>query len=166
MPKRSLVKLVYAALFAALTFVGTFYLHVTLPFGYFNLGDAVLLIAAFMLGGGYGAVATALGAALADVALGFAAYAPATLVIKAAMALAAWGIATALSKRGDKARTGGHILAAVVAETVMVGGYYLYDSLLYGFVPALASVPGNLLQGAVGVVAGVAGWWVLRRVKL
>ena len=48
MPKKSLVKLVYAALFTALIFVGTFYLHVTLPFGYFNFGDAILLIAAFM----------------------------------------------------------------------------------------------------------------------
>ena len=44
----------------------------------------------------------------------------------------------------------------MAAELLMAGGYYLFEGFLYGFGAALASVPGNLLQGAAAVVsAGV-----------
>ena len=44
----------------------------------------------------------------------------------------------------------------------MVAGYFVYACLLLGKgLSAAASVPGNLLQGAVGLVAGLALFMVL-----
>lgn len=156
MNSKKLIRLVMAALFAALVFVGTFYLHVTLPYGYFNFGDAFLLLAAWIVGGWYGAAAGGIGAAAADLALGYTVYAPVTLVLKALMALAAAGIAGATARGGKRLAVAGLWIGAVAAELLMAGGYYLFEGFLYGFGAALASVPGNLLQGAAAVVsAGV-----------
>jgi uncharacterized membrane protein len=38
---------------------------------------------------------------------------------------------------------------------VMVLGYFIAGSLLYGIGPAVASLPGDLLQGGVSVVLGL-----------
>ena len=48
-------------------------------------------------------------------------------------------------------------LELYAGEIIMVGGYYLYAALLLGksFAGAAASVPGNLVQGAFGLVCGV-----------
>ena len=50
----------------------------------------------------------------------------------------------------------------------MVGGYYLYAALLLGksFEGALASVPGNLIQGAFGLVCGVVIIRIIARTKV
>lgn len=156
MDNKKLIRLVLAALFAALVFVGTFYLHVTLPYGYFNFGDAFLLLAAWIVGGWYGAAAGGIGAAIADLALGYTMYAPVTLVLKALMALLAAVIAHTAARRGKALGIAGLWLGAAAAELLMVGGYYVFEGCLYGFGAALASVPGNLLQGAAAVVtAGI-----------
>ena len=86
-----LIKLILAALFAALTCVATSVIHVPIPAtnGYINLGDGMVLLGAFLLGPVYGAAAGGLGSMLADLLLGYAAYAPGTLIIKAAMGLCA-----------------------------------------------------------------------------
>ena len=77
-----------AALFAALSCIGTF-ISVPLPIGYFNLGDIFVLSGAFLLGAPFGAVAAGVGSALADIFMGFVIYAPATFVIKALVAACA-----------------------------------------------------------------------------
>ena len=82
--------LVLAGLLAAMGCVGTMVLVVPSPTGgYMNLGDAVVLLGAYLLGPVWGAVAGGVGPALADLLAGFAVYAPATLVIKAQMGLVA-----------------------------------------------------------------------------
>ena len=50
----------------------------------------------------------------------------------------------------------------------MVGGYYVYAALLLGksFEGALASVPGNLVQGAFGLVISVIVIRVIARTKV
>ena len=82
--------LVWAALFTALTTVATMVIQVPSPTGgYLNAGDAIVLLSAFLLGPIWGAVAAGVGSALADILAGYAIYAPATLIIKALMALTA-----------------------------------------------------------------------------
>ena len=58
--------------------------RVTVPsgYGYVNLGDAGVYLCALLLPGGLGALAAGVGAALADLILGWAVYAPVTLLIK------------------------------------------------------------------------------------
>ena len=82
--------LVMAGLFAALGCAATMVLQVPSPTGgYLNLGDAVVLLGAYLLGPVYGAVAGGVGPALADLLSGYTAYVPGTLVIKGAFGAAA-----------------------------------------------------------------------------
>ena len=82
--------MVMTAAFAALACVATMVIKVPSPTGgYMNLGDTVVLLGGYLLGPAWGALAGSIGPALADVLLGSAIYAPATLVIKAVMAVLA-----------------------------------------------------------------------------
>lgn len=156
-------KIVWAGLFAALTAAATF---VVIPIpsmtnGYVNAGDALVILSAFLLGPGLGAVAAAIGSALTDVIFGYFIYAPATFIIKGLMALAAGFILLKLSK---KQRIFPAILAAVVAELIMVTGYLGYETLIYGFAGAVGALIGNLIQAAFGAVASVALYSALIRI--
>ena len=163
MQNKKLLKPIMAALFASLTCVATMAIRIPIPAtnGYANLGDAIVLLAAFLLGPVYGSLAAALGSALADLFAGYAVYAPGTAVIKGLCAL----VAALLLRRLGKRIKWAHVPAAVVGEVVMVGGYFLYESTLLGYgLAAAGSIPANAIQGAVGAVAGVALYLALRRV--
>ena len=57
-------------------------------------------------------------------------------------------------------------VAAVLAEAIMVLGYFLFESLiLSNGLAALSSVPGNLIQGAAGMVASLVLYAVLKKNK-
>ena len=141
--------LVMTALFAALSYVATRVLMVPSPTGgYMNLGDAVVLLGAYLLGPVYGAVAGGIGPALADLLSGYAVYVPGTLVIKALMALTAALLYRALGKKNWAM-----VVCGAAAEAIMVVGYCLYDALLSGSLAAgAAGIPSNLTQAAFGLV--------------
>ena len=147
-------QIVTAALFAALTCVATMVIKIPSPMdGYLNLGDCVVLAAGCMLTPGYGFAAAGLGSALADLFSGYAAYAPATFVIKGLMALIAfYGFKALHGKTGNLAA---RILSGAAAEVWMVLGYYVFEGCLYGFAPSAVNVPANGVQGAAGLILGV-----------
>lgn len=158
-----LLKLVLAALFAALTCVATSLISIPIPAtnGYINLGDGMVLLSAFLLGPVYGAAAAGLGSMLADILLGYAAYAPGTLVIKAAMALCA---ALLFGRLRGKARSAA-LAAGLLGEAVMVLGYFTYESVFLSYgLAAAASIPANCLQGAGSVIAAVLVYHALNAV--
>lgn len=158
---RSIRKLVLAALFAALCCVMTLVIQIPAPTGHVNLGDVSVLLSAFVLGPVWGGAAAGVGSALADL-LSWPAYAPATFVIKFAMAAAAAILFRLAEKRSHKYV--GMIAGAVAAEVIMVGGYFLYESVVLAVgAAAAASVPFNLVQGTVGAVAGLAAAILLDR---
>ena len=162
MKHEKLIKLVLAALFAALTCVATMLIHIPMPAtnGYINLGDGMVLLGAFLLGPVYGMAAGGLGSMMADVLLGYAAYAPGTLVIKGLTALCA-----ALVLRAMHGKTTGLAAGAVLGEIVMVLGYFAYEALALGYgMAAAASIPGNAVQGAAGVVVGILAYKALSAV--
>lgn len=148
-----LIKLVLAALFAALTCVATSVIHVPIPAtnGYINLGDGMVLLGAFLLGPVYGAAAGGLGSMLADLLLGYASYAPGSLIIKAAM-----GLCTGLLFGALRSKTRAALVAGVVGEVIMVLGYFAYESTLLGYgLAAAASIGANCIQGLGGLVVSV-----------
>ena len=148
-------KLVTVALFAALACVATMVIKIPSPLGgYLNFGDCVVLTAGWMLSPLYGFLAAGLGSALADVFSGYIVYAPATFVIKGLMALAAFYGAKALS--GKLGTFGSKLLSGAAAEVWMVLGYYLFEGCLYGFAPSAVNIPANGVQGAAGLILGVA----------
>ena len=163
MKDKKLLLTVMTALFAALVCAATVAVRIPIPAtqGYANLGDAIVLLAAFFLGPLYGSLAAGIGSAMADLFAGYAVYAPGTAVIKGLCALIA---ALLLRSLGNRLRWA-HVPAAVVGECVMVGGYFLYESTILGYgLAAAGSVPANAIQGAVGVVGGVILYQALRRV--
>lgn len=155
-----LLKLITAAIFTAIICVATYIVQIPMPAtgGYVNLGDCFVLTAGIFLGMGYGTLAAGLGSALADIIAGYMQYAPATFVIKALMAIAVYLIYNSLKKAfGQKLSVVAKLIAAVAAEAVMVLGYFGYEAVIlkYGLAAA-ASIPGNIIQGAVGAVAAIA----------
>ena len=134
-------KMVLAALMAALTYVATMVVQIPSPMqGYVNLGDCCVLLSGWILGPWWGGAAAGIGSMLTDLLNGYAHYAPGTLVIKA--------------------------LDAIVAALIMVAGYFGYACLLLGKgLGAAASIPGNLVQGAMGLVIGLVLFVLLKRSK-
>lgn len=162
MSRKAIKKTVLSAVFGALVFAATWIL-VPAPLGNVNIGDSMLLLAAWSLGGPLTAVACALGAALCDLLSAYAIYAPATLVIKAAMVFAAL-----LIQKITKSlpRLLGLILSALAAESVMVVGYFAWECILYGALPAAVNIPFNLIQGGICTVVAVIVYTVLKKTGL
>lgn len=171
MKQDSLSKLVVAALFAALACIATMViqLRVTPTGGYVNLGDCIVLLCAWLLPPSYGMAAAGVGSMMADVISGYAFYAPATLVIKALMALAGGAIfrwCTRRSKR-DSISLAGCILSAAAAEAIMACGYCAYDFWVLGLGPsALLGLIGSTVQAACGGVSATVVYSLLRRSKI
>ena len=153
-----LLRLVMTGVLMALACVATMVIQIPSPtHGYMNLGDCVVLLSGCLLGPVYGAVAGGVGSALADLLSGYAVYVPGTLVIKAVMAALAGG----LYRRSRKLLPVG----AVLAELVMIVGYWLYDGILMGSLAgSAAGIPSNIIQGVFGGVCGVALVAALSRV--
>ena len=147
--------LVLAGLFAAIITVSTMMIRIpTLTKGYINLGDCFVNIAGWLLGPLYGGAAAGIGSSLSDLFAGYTVYVIPTFIIKALMAATAFAVFKALSKKLPTLV--GRIISAIAAELVMVAGYAVYESFLYGSAAtALTGVAGNIVQGIGGVLFGV-----------
>lgn len=144
MKNNKLFKMVATALFTAMIFVLTRFVSVPVATGYVHFGDALVYLVASVMGGPWGFFAAAVGEALADVAAGWIAYAPATLIVKALIALPfalVW-------KKSNKVLTPLNALLTIPAGVITVAGYFVADMIIdksYAFV----NIPGNVIQ-AVG----------------
>ena len=156
MKQMSTFKIVITALFAALICVATMLIQIPIPAtgGYANLGDGIILICAFLMPPAYAVIAAGLGSALADILAGYVSYAPATLLIKAGVALIAALIFHKLGKGKNTGRMLAVMLAAgILAEIFMILGYFFYEAVILGFgLGAAGAIIGNIGQGVVGVI--------------
>ena len=134
----------------AVIFCATYFIRLPIGWanGYVNLGDGVIFLAAWMIGPAAGLCA-AVGSALADLAAGYAIYIAPTIAIKGLMGFIA-GRAFRNSNLPKRAAV------MTLCELLMVAGYAAYESVVFTPPAALASIPMNLLQGTVGVLAGAA----------
>ena len=161
---KKIKKLCVCGIFAALIFVITAFVSIPAgTYGNINLGDAFIIIATFLLGP-LGAVASGIGAMIADLIGPYAVYAPATLVIKILMSIACFytykGIRKILYWEFIS-----KLVGTFVCETIMVLGYFLYEYILYGFSTAVISIPFNLIQGITAIVLGTSISYLLLRNK-
>jgi len=138
-------KIAMAGIFTAVVFLATYLLRLPAPTGYVNLGDSVILLAVVWMGKP-SVIPAAVGSALADL-LSYPIYTPATLIIKSAMALAAVAIL-----KITKSHRAGRLIAFLLAELIMVAGYFLYDMLIYGSAGALVNLVGNAGQAVVSII--------------
>lgn len=163
MRSHSTQKLVLTAVFTALICIVTFTVKFPVPGtggGYVNAGDGVIYAAAITMGGPLAAIAAGLGSALSDLLGGYVLYAPATLIIKAAMALVV-GLA-----HGRQRNWLLWLGLMVAGSLVMTVGYFAYDFSFYSLLSpsdvgasrwsyALANLPYNLIQAVGGVIIGM-----------
>ena len=157
----STIVLALAPVCIALVFVVTYLTaNFTIPAtkGYFNFGDIVIFIIALTFGPTVGGLAGGLGSSLSDaLSVGSSIYAPFTLIIKGLEGY----VAGYLAFRGFRGRLG---IAWVMASVVMVGGYFVAESLaIVGYPVSLFDVPFNVLQVVAGGVIGVPVSQFLRR---
>ena len=158
-------RIVITALMAAMVCVATMIIKIPSPMkGYLNIGDCIVLLCGWLLAPGYGFVAAGLGSALADMFSGYLTYAPATFLIKGSMALIAFACFKLMNKRIGKLPS--QIIGAVLAEIVMVLGYYVFEGFMYGFIPSAVNIPANAVQGAAGLILGIILVKVFERLKI
>nr|WP_079425850.1 ECF transporter S component [Clostridium oryzae] len=155
--------LVFTSLMAALIFIATFIIQIPTPNkGYIHLGDTMVFVAAVLLGKKKGFAAAAIGMMLADLASGYATWAPFTFIIKGVMALIAASIALRGEYNGENPIN--NVFAFTVAGIWMIVGYYfagaaiMYlisgteSSLAAALIASTADVLGNIIQAASGII--------------
>ena len=146
-------KIVISAMLAALTCIATMIIKIPSPLkGYLNLGDCVVLLSGWLLSPLYGFLAAGLGSGLTDLISGYGVYVPATFIIKGVMAIAAYFGFRFLQNKVTNISA--RIVSGIVAELIMVFGYYVFEGFLYGFGASLVNIPANAVQGVAGLIIG------------
>jgi uncharacterized membrane protein len=157
MQNNKLYKLVLTALFIAINCASTIIIQIPSPLsGYINLGDSFVLMSGWLIGPFYGFLAGGIGSGLADIITGYTHYALGTFIIKGLMAVIAYFVFNKLKNVLSKHTKVARILSGVVAELFMVVAYFGYAAIILGNgLSAALSIPGNLIQGGVGILIGV-----------
>lgn len=143
--------LTMTALMAALVFIGTRYMQIPIPAmsGYIHLGDSMIFLTVCIIGKKEGAVAGAIGAALADLTSGFAIWMVPTFFIKAIMAL----IMGILSERSHK--TYGWIPGCLAGCVFQVAAYSISAAFMFDKSSGLAMITGNSVQCLGGFIVAL-----------
>jgi len=143
-----------SAVMAALVCVTTLLIQIPIPAtqGFFNVGDAMVMVAALTFGPIVGFFAGGIGSSLADLIGGWYVWVPFTLVIKGLEGFLAGSIMILDDEdKGVKTK----IVAWIVSGSEMVLGYFLVQYYMYGLSAALIELPFNLLQMVAGGIIGI-----------
>lgn len=132
-----------SAVFAAAVAVATMAISIPVGLGYLNFGEVVIYTAAFLFGGVVGGLAGGVGAAAADVILGFAMYAPITFVAKGIEGFVVGRVA------GESTRS--KVIAVAAGAPFMISAYVLARAYFEGIPAALfQELPIDIIQAVVG----------------
>lgn len=145
----------------AVTFIMTRSITFTIgPGGYLHLGDVAIYVTAFLFGPLVALIAGAVGTSLADLSLGYGAWAPGTFVIHGLQAFVAGLIAW---RRGLTPMA----IAGIIGGAIVVIGYFLYQWVMVSagsldpdegetaFATAANYLTANMFQVFVGIVVAV-----------
>ena len=159
--------IVMIALFSALIAVTTAFVKIPSPLGYIHIGDAFIFAASIVLGP-YAAIPAMIGSGLADFLSGYMIYIPATILIKGLMGWIS-GLFLGKKERPFSLNVKFFIqigLIFLLCEVIMLGGYFLYETVLYGAAAAFGNALFNLIQGAAGVVIGLVFIPVMQKLNI
>lgn len=156
------------AVLVGLAFVGTMFVRIPIPAttGYFNLGDMFVVLAGAWLGPWGGLLVGAAGPTAAD-AIGFPQFILATAVTKGLE-----GLFVGLIAKSRPVQTVGiTTIAGLAGSIIMVGGYFVFEAVLYPILAqhisffnvttvgaAIVELGPNTVQGLIGLVGGVGLW--------
>ncbi|MGM9926474.1 MAG: ECF transporter S component [Bacillus sp. (in: firmicutes)] len=160
--------LILTSMLVALVFVSTVFLNIKLPItangGLVHLGTAMLFIASILFGPKKGALAGAIGMGLFDLVGGWVLWAPITIVARGLQGYIVGKIAWSNGRNGNSIAL--NVTATIVSIPFMVAVYYIGEGILYAnWIAPLASIPGDLLQNALGVIIAIPICVVLKKVS-
>lgn len=158
---KNLKNLAAAGMMTAMVFVVTLLVKIPAPSGYIHPGDALLYVSAMLLNAPWALLAGALGEGFADIVGGYAAYYPATVLIKALMAL----LFIMVRNREGKLLSLRTALLTVAAGAVNVGGYFAADCII-DKAYAVVDLAGNAVQSAASVILYILLALALDKVKI
>ncbi len=150
--------LILTSMSIALVFVATLLLNIKLPItangGLVHLGTAMLFIISILFGPKKGAIAGAFGMGLFDLVAGWTAWAPITFLTRGLQGYIVGKIAWSNGRNGGSKVF--NLIAAIVSIPLMLGGYYIGESIIFSswIIPA-ASIPGNIVQNVVGILVAI-----------
>ncbi len=152
MKKNKIEKITQSGVGATIIFVMSQVVKIPLPFGYANMGDCFVIMSGWYIGGVYGCLASIIGSVLADAISGYIIYIPASIIIKALMSFASYKGYQFIKHFPARKKCFGIVLISIIVEIFMVGGYFLYEIVIYGYGAAILSFPGNVLQGVIAII--------------
>ncbi len=142
-------RLVFAAMFAAITCLFTAYIKVPTGInqGYVHFGDSVIYLAASILPFPYAMCSAAVGGALADVLAGVPVWSLPTAIIKACNVIP-FAIYFSLkhAKRKELIFSAPTFIASIISGFITFGGYFLANTLMFGFPAACLELPFSFVQ--------------------
>ncbi|MGN0453595.1 MAG: ECF transporter S component [Ruminococcus sp.] len=146
------------AMFAALVTVATAFIKIPSAFGYAHPGDSMVYLAACVLPGPYGIIASSIGGALADLIAGYPQWILPTFIIKGLNAVPFVVCRYFLKKAGKDERIINipNLLMLLPTTFVTVFGYFIGNGLLYGWGGAIAELAMWWLQPSVGAIIFIA----------
>jgi uncharacterized membrane protein len=155
MKKLSIKQISFISMFTALVFLATL-IQIRMPYGgNINLGDAMIMLCATLMGPIPAMIAGGIGACVCDVALGYGMYAPFTFFIKALEGLVCGILMKDLTKKEDTNKNLKfiyYILIYVLSILVMVFGYLIANGILLGWTTAIVVIPFDLIQASASVL--------------
>lgn len=102
---------------------------------------------------------------LFDLMSGWTIWAPGTIIARGLQGYIVGKIAWSKGRNGNS--IGFNLFGMMVSIPVMVVVYYLYESIIFGnWIIPLGSIPGNLVQNAVGMVIAIPVCLVLKKTPL
>lgn len=151
-------EIAYTAILAALTVLAISLVRVPAFNGkiYFHLGETIMLTSALLLGRRGGALVGGIGAAIADLVLGFAVWAPISFLIHGLKGYIVGGASEGKGTVKD-------LFALIYGVAFMIAGYALAAGLLYGKAAVPMELFGDSMQGSVGVICAWVLAGILRR---
>lgn len=170
MTRNKTSELALNGLLIAIVFIATYFIQFQLPFsangGLVHMGNVALFTIAIVFGPKKGAIAGAFGMGLFDILSGWMAWAPFTFVVRGVM-----GFIIGYIAQNGKNSPQKHVLYSIIAIAVssvwMIAGYYATEGILYGnWISPVNSIPGNITQISIGLLASVPLSLSLRKINL
>lgn len=143
---------ILAAILTALTVAMSILVVIPVPatHGLVTLCEVGIYTSAILFGNPVGVVVGGASGFLIDIISGYPVWCLFSLVIHGLQ-----GFAVAYMTKKQKMGILNLLLPLLVGSVIMVVGYYLATSLLFGWPAGLASIPGNLVQVAFGVAVTI-----------
>lgn len=153
---------VLAAILTALTVAMSILVVIPVPatHGLVTLCEVGIYTSAILFGNPVGVIVGGASGFLIDVISGYPVWCLFSLTIHGLQ-----GFAVAYLSKNHKMNLRNLLLPLLVGSLIMVVGYYLATSLLFGWPAGLASVPGNIVQVGFGIAVTVLVVGSLKKIK-